>query len=111
MSSSEATSGVAPQHSALRGWLFLIWLSWQRQARSRQMVWLALALLALAAAFVALQTAGGWWGMSHWRYPYRRGPTLKEWIVSIEATGRAIPYSSPATSVIMAVDAANSAIL
>ena len=47
--------------SAARAWLYLVWLSWQRQARARQMVWIALILLALTATIVALITAAGRW--------------------------------------------------
>ena len=53
--------------SPFRAWLYLIWLCIQRQARMRQMVWIALGLLMLAATMVGLQTLGGRWGMNHWR--------------------------------------------
>src|SRR3954470_21591393 len=87
--------------SPWRAWWALVGLSWQRQARARQMVWLALGLLALATAVVAINTArvhvsgldhwkspsGGrgalahksGWGMYHWRYPPRQGPTFDQW--------------------------------
>src|SRR3954465_13170134 len=87
--------------SALRAWLALVSMSFQRQARARQMVWIALGLLALAAAVVAINTArtrfsglAHWessneglptfsrkagWGMFHWRYPVRQGPAIDEW--------------------------------
>jgi ABC-2 type transport system permease protein len=54
-------------HSPLRAWLYLVWLSIQRQARARQMVLIALALLIFSATLVALNTAGGRWTMHRWR--------------------------------------------
>lgn len=111
MKSSEELPVETPRCSPLRAWLFLIWLSWQRQARARQMVWLALALLAFTGVIVGLSTAAGGWGMHHWRFFGRQGPTYHQWLTANEAVWRAVPHPSPATSVMMAVDAANSAIL
>jgi hypothetical protein len=64
---------------AWRAWCYLVVLSWQRQARARQMVWIALGLLAFATALVAINTAGDRWGMRHWRFP-RRGLTFEAWV-------------------------------
>ncbi len=69
---------LAPQ-SPLRAWCYLIWLSVQRQARARQMVWIALGLLVFAVILVSINTAMGAWSMKNWRYPYRRGPTIVQW--------------------------------
>jgi hypothetical protein len=69
-----------------RAWCYLVVLSWQRQVRARQMVWIALGLLAFAAALVAINTAADRWGMQHRRFPGRRGPTLEEWVDRGEAT-------------------------
>jgi hypothetical protein len=66
--------------SLLRAWCYLIWLSLQRQARARQMVWIALALLGLTATIVALNTARGRWSMDHWRAPRGVGPSFKGWL-------------------------------
>jgi ABC-2 type transport system permease protein len=52
-----------------RAWFYLIWLCMQRQARVRQMVWIALALLGLMATLIALNTLAGRWPMYHW--PWR----------------------------------------
>lgn len=71
-------ASVNPLAMAIRSWWFLVWLSLQRQARMRQMLGIALALLAFAAVFVALQTAAGRWDMNSWRYPWRSGITYKE---------------------------------
>jgi ABC-type transport system involved in multi-copper enzyme maturation permease subunit len=111
MTSSEALPEDAAGISPLRAWLFLIWLSWQRQARAKEMVWLAIGLLALACTIVTLSSKGQWWGMHRWRMYGRGGPTYQEWLERNEATWRAIPYPSPATSIAMAVNAANSALL
>jgi hypothetical protein len=67
------------QPSALRAWLALVWLSWLRQARLRQMVAIALLLLAFAVFLVVIYTALGAWSMRPWRYPYRQGPTYAQW--------------------------------
>ena len=45
-----------------RAWCYLVLLSWQRQARARQMVWIALGLLAFSAALIAINTAADRWG-------------------------------------------------
>jgi ABC-type transport system involved in multi-copper enzyme maturation permease subunit len=50
------------------GFCFLIWLSFQRQARARQMVWIALGLLAFMTAVIGINTVAGRWGMGHWRW-------------------------------------------
>jgi ABC-2 type transport system permease protein len=49
--------------SPWRAWGYLVWLSWQRQARARQMVWISLALLAFSVALVLVFTASGRWGV------------------------------------------------
>src|SRR5262245_33909470 len=68
------------QPTLLRAWLALVALSLRRQARARQMVWIALALMGFAVALVAVNTAAGRWGMHHWRYPRRVGPTYLQWV-------------------------------
>lgn len=60
--------------SGAAAWLYLVWLCLRRQARTHQMVWIALALLALTAAIVMLNTLGDRWGIDHWRHPRRIGP-------------------------------------
>jgi hypothetical protein len=59
--------------SPTRAWLYLVWLSLQRQARARQMVWIAVSLLVLALGLVGFCAARGLWGMHHLRYPRRGG--------------------------------------
>ena len=65
--SSTLHSPPSALHSSLRAWLYLVWLSIQRQARARQMVLIALALLIFSATLVALNTAGERWTMHRWR--------------------------------------------
>src|SRR5262245_24596478 len=61
--------------SPVRAWLALVALSLQRQARMRQMVWIALGLLLLTAGIVAAIRWDNGWGMARWRWPRRVGPT------------------------------------
>src|SRR4051812_50003029 len=82
--------------SLLRAWCYLVWLSWQRQARARQMVWIALGLLVFAVALVAVNTAAGQWGMGHWRWPYRRGHTYAEWVNEVQVVLAAVHRSPEA---------------
>jgi ABC-type transport system involved in multi-copper enzyme maturation permease subunit len=60
---------------AVRAWCYLVWLCLQRQARVRQMVWIALILLGLAAVLVGLNTLAGRWSMGHFRW--RWSPPLR----------------------------------
>jgi ABC-2 type transport system permease protein len=60
--------------SLVRAWFALVALSLRRQARLRQMVWIALALLALTAVVVGVITFDNGWGMQRWRYPRRVTP-------------------------------------
>lgn len=90
---AETKAGEAPQtrspdpliaSSPLRAWCYLVWLSWLRQARARQMVWIALGLLGFAVGLSALNTAQGRWGMNHWRYPRRYGATYPNWVTEVQ---------------------------
>jgi ABC-type transport system involved in multi-copper enzyme maturation permease subunit len=65
--------------SPVRAWVFVVWLTFQRQARARLMVWLALGLLLFLTGVVALNTHAGRWGMWHWRSPFRAGPNFATW--------------------------------
>jgi ABC-2 type transport system permease protein len=57
----------APQTSLLRAWCYLVLLSWRRQARARQMVWIALGLLAFTTAMTAVATAADLWHRPRFR--------------------------------------------
>jgi len=82
-------AGSAASPSPLRAWCYLVWLSVQRQARARLLVWVSLGLLAFMTFVVALNTQAGRWGMSHWRSPPRGGPTYDEWLAAVETGGAA----------------------
>jgi ABC-2 type transport system permease protein len=78
-------TGVDVKPAAWRGWCYLVWLSWQRQARAHWMVWIALGLLAFTTFIVAINTQANRWGMWHWRWP-RRGPhTFEEHLLAFHA--------------------------
>src|SRR5947209_3116000 len=70
----------------LRAWFYLIWLSWQRQARAHLMIWIALGLLAFTILIVFLNARLGRWTMSHWRFP-RGGPTYSQHLSNVETLG------------------------
>lgn len=80
---------------SFRAWLYLIWFSFVRHLRARQMVWIALALLVVTIAIVALNTAAGRWTMEHWRFFGRRGPTLKVWLTESHPPWRVAIGSTP----------------
>lgn len=93
-----------PEHAGelgprVRAWLFLVGHCFARQARVRQMVWIALALLVLTATIVALNTAADRWGMWHWRYPRRLGPTFEQ----LAEAPQAIPRNAAGTAVQSAI--------
>jgi ABC-type transport system involved in multi-copper enzyme maturation permease subunit len=60
--------------SQLTAWLYLVRFSLERQARLRQMVWIALALLVLMATVVGLVTMGNRWTVKHWPWGWVRNP-------------------------------------
>jgi ABC-2 type transport system permease protein len=95
MTTITAGPAAAPP-SVLSSFLALVWLSWKRQARARQMVWIALGLLVFALVGVSLQTARGRWGMHHWRWP--RQPREERFqyqhVVTVLQTGLALPDRS-----------------
>src|SRR5437588_12819821 len=72
----------SPRHpvtpSPLRAWCYLVWLSMLRLGRVRQMVMIALALLAFMATVIGLTTFAGRGGMQkwQWRWPPRPAPAL-----------------------------------
>src|SRR5262245_12119473 len=64
--------------SSARAWWFLVALSFRRQARARQMVWIALVLLGFSVVWVVVLNARGRFGMEHWRHPRPFGWTFRE---------------------------------
>ncbi len=87
-------SDPAPTATGWRAWWYLVGLSFWRQARLRQMVWVALGLLVFAAAFVAINTARDRWNIRTWRIG-RGQPALGVWTDSLEAILYAIPRAAP----------------
>ena len=57
MSTSAPAPPSATQPSLWRAWCYLVLLSWRRQARARQMVWIALGLLAFTTVMTAVASA------------------------------------------------------
>jgi ABC-type transport system involved in multi-copper enzyme maturation permease subunit len=79
-----------------------VWLSWQRQARVRLMVWLSLALLILTTTAVLVRTARDGWGLEerYWweeRYRWRVPPVTYEqaFAQTYAATSVTAPLGSP----------------
>jgi ABC-type transport system involved in multi-copper enzyme maturation permease subunit len=93
--------------SPLRAWLYLVSLCLQRQARARQMVWVALALLGLTATVIELNTLADRWGMARWRMPRGYGLTYAQWL---ELT-TVLPFAPPAASFQAAYAAASRVLL
>jgi ABC-2 type transport system permease protein len=58
---------VPANTSSLRAWCFLVLLSWRRQARARQMVWIAFGLLAFTTAMTAVASAADLWHRPRFR--------------------------------------------
>ena len=82
---SETRRANAPRSgSPSKAWFYLVRLSWQRQARASQMVWIAVGLLVFSVTLAAIFTAMGAWSMRYWRWPYRRGPTFLQWADEIQ---------------------------
>jgi hypothetical protein len=77
----------ADEPSTLRAWFYLIGLSIQRQARMREMAYIALALLGLAVALVWIFTATDRWNMNNWRLSRRDGTLdFKELTIFLDAS-------------------------
>lgn len=80
--------------SSGRAFLALTLFCLHRQARARQMVWIALALLAFTTVVVAIVSAAGGWGTGHFRYVV---PTTRSWAAGARPGGanwQRIEYSA-----------------
>jgi len=75
------------QPKAYHAFFYLIWLSFQRQARAHLMLWIALGLLAFTAFLVYIIDQQGRWSMKEWHYPARSGPTYGEFLSQGELLG------------------------
>lgn len=88
--------------SPLLAWFELIRLSIVRQARMRQMVWVALGLLAVVVMFVGLNTY-----VDGWKLTNRRARPLpvsyRYALTRLSGADAAVGHSEPATSVYFAI--------
>jgi ABC-2 type transport system permease protein len=97
---------LAVSPSPIRAWCYLVWLSWQRQAQARQMVWIAVGLLVISVILVGINTAAGRWSMRHWRFPFRYGPTAMQWADEVQVTTSVLDRSASGQGVQAALAAA-----
>src|SRR5258708_4127010 len=93
-----STFVTTEQPSAWRAWTFLLAHSWQRLARARLMLWVAVGLLLLFALVVYVNTSLGRYGMAHWRFPRRGGLTFTEHLENTHAAA-ALLRTDPAVCV------------
>ena len=117
--------------SAWRAWRYLVWLSFQRQARAHLMVWIALGLLGLSCLIVivntyvapepaakrptALQARSdsqhvGRWTMAHWTHPRGKGPKYEVHHEQLELITH-LPWQGPDAAVCQMAQAAYGAAL
>src|SRR5713226_5687239 len=88
MAKIESIGEFAPlPPSPLRAWFFLVWLSFQRQARAHLMVWIALGLLAFMVFIVFLNTQFDRWNTSYWRMPRKDKHNFAEYLHQVEVVG------------------------
>src|SRR5438105_6654563 len=90
MAPPEGTTAAAAEPAAWRAWCYLIWLSWQRQARAHLMVWIALGLLAFMTFLVAVVTPAAW-DVQSWRAPPNRKFTYKNAPANVAVVQHAAP--------------------
>lgn len=111
-----------PNQSPVRAWFALVALSIRRQARMRQMVWIAVGLLGLVLAnvigsriFAARAAAVHQpnylgqaateqryrdnWGMLSWRFPRRIGHTYGDISIQMAVVNQTVPWSPMAGAV------------
>jgi ABC-2 type transport system permease protein len=81
-----------------RAWCFLVWLSFQRQARAHLMIWIALGLLGLTLLVVIINTQASRWTMAGWSHPRGKGPTYSQHLDNLGYTGM-LPWSAPEASI------------
>lgn len=106
--------------SAWRAWWYLVWISWLRQmplpglrglsrpAHIRQMVWISLGLLVVAAVFTAFNTGLDRWSMANWR---RSGMTYKQWSDNTQIAVSLYPRPAQSFAPDLAILASTRAIL
>ena len=95
--------------ATMRAWCYLVWLSFQRQARARLLVFISLGLLGLVCLLVAINTNAGRWSMTYWRTP-RGGPTYEQHLFHLELAGH-LPWDASTQAVHQAAWSASRAVL
>jgi len=106
------TAASPAEASPIRAWFYLIGLSLRRQARARQMVWIALGLLVAAAALVSVITHGFGWTYRRNNFRTIGGrQTVGDWVDQTQAVLLALPRTAPGGSPDLAVLAAVGAYL
>jgi ABC-2 type transport system permease protein len=102
----------SPRHQAspspghrLRAWCYLVWLCVLRLARLRQMVGIALGLVAIVASVVGLTSYAGRGGMEKWQWRWPSPPhpaiqrlTFEQTVRGMELLPRAVPGPAPAAA-------------
>lgn len=95
--------------SAWRAWCYLVWLSWQRQARAHLLVLIAVGLLAFVCFIVWISTSSGRWTMAHWRVP-RTPFSYAQFLGDLELSGM-LPWDFSSHAVHQAAQSAMAASL
>ncbi len=98
----EATPLLEAPTSAFRAWLTLLRLSVRRQARMRQMVWIAVGLMALTVLFVGLNTYFGRWTLTN-RRARPTALTYHDYLLQLSKEHAFLPRREPASAVHWAV--------
>lgn len=93
MSASIRVEDIDLAPSPTRAWLYLVGLCVRRHAQVRQMVWIALGLLAFTALLVGLFTIQGGWSMKRFRWITTREIRLNQRAVNIDKRGRLVDAS------------------
>src|SRR5690349_1085287 len=109
--SSTNLQSVISNLQSFRAWCYLVWFSWQRQARAHLMVWISLGLLAFLTFVVALNTQAERWSVSYWRSPPRVGPSNKEWLGTFRDLQNGLPWDPSSAALRQAVNGAYQGVL
>jgi ABC-2 type transport system permease protein len=104
-SAARSRARALERSHAVRAWCYLVWLCVLRLARLRQMVGIALGLLALMASVVGLTTYAGHGGMETWQYRWPPPPhptmmrlTFEQTVQDMQLLPRVIPGPPPAVA-------------
>src|SRR5262245_12674134 len=98
----DATPLLETPASPFRAWLTLLLLSVRRQARMRQMVWIAVGLMALTVIFVGLNTYFGRWTLTD-RRARPTYLTYRQYLLQMSKQQAVVGRSDPASALHWAV--------